>query len=372
MKNPTVADLTPGLQTSGVFLVQSKDVKQKRTGDPYLALVLMDKTGEIDAKMWDNVADVVDTFGKDDFIKVRGEAGLYNNRLQFTVHRLQRIEEREVDLADFLPASRRDAAEMDAELKALVGSIGNVHLRALLDAIFADAAVAEAYRRAPAAKGIHHAFLGGLLEHVLSLCRLAEFMALHYSWIDRDLLLTGVLLHDIGKIRELGYQRSFTYTTEGQLLGHMQIALRLVGDKLAHLPQFPVRLRDLVEHMILSHHGKLEYGSPKVPLFPEALLLHHLDNLDSKMETMRASISRDKALPSEFTGWNQALERPVLDLEKYFREAAPAAQAPATPPHAVPQQAPAAEAPAGRESRRSGQATLFGSALKNALGEEGS
>lgn len=361
MKTPNVADLAPGLQTSGVFLVQSKDVKQKRTGDPYLALVLMDKSGEIDAKMWDNVAEVADTFGKDDFIRVRGEASLYNNRLQFTIHRLQRVDESEVDLADFLPASRRDAAEMDAELHATIASIRNPHLKALLEAIFGDAAVANAYRLAPAAKGIHHAFLGGLLEHVLSLCRLADFMALHYSWIDRDLLITGVLLHDIGKIRELTYQRSFSYTTEGQLLGHMQIALRLIGDKLAALPGFPAKLRDLVEHMVLSHHGQLEFGSPKVPLFPEALLLHHLDNLDSKMETMRASISREKALPGEFTAWNQALERPVLDLEKYLRDA--------PPPAPRPDPAPPAAAP--RESqRRLAQPTLFGSALKSALGGE--
>jgi 3'-5' exoribonuclease len=335
--------------------VQSKDIKQKRTGDPYLALVLMDKTGEVDAKMWDNVQEVADTFGKDDFVRVRGEVSLYNNRMQFTIHRLQRVDDREVDLADFLPASQRDPLEMDAELRAVTGSIRNPYLRGLLEAILADDTVAQAYRRAPAAKGIHHAFLGGLLEHVLSLCRLADFMALHYPWIDRDLLLTGVVLHDIGKIRELGYQRSFGYTTEGQLLGHMQIALRLVGDKLPQVPGFPAKLRDLVEHMILSHHGQLEFGSPKVPLFPEALLLHHLDNLDSKMETMRAIISRDKALPGEFTSWNPALERPVLDLEKYFAEPAPAAPAPVA---------------AAKEPKRSAQSTLFGSALKSALGEE--
>lgn len=355
MKSPTVADLTPGQTTNGVFLVQSKDVKQKKSGDPYLSLVLMDRTGEIDAKMWDNVSDVMDTFDRDDFVRVRGEVALYNNRTQLTIHRLQRTDERDVDLADFLPASKRNADEMEAELKAIVASIGNAHLRGLLEAILADPAIARAYKVAPAAKGIHHAWLSGLIEHVLSLCKLAEYACLHYSWIDRDLLLTGVILHDIGKIRELGYQRSFTYTTEGQLLGHMQIAIRIVADKLPQLPDFPARLRDLVEHMILSHHGHLEFGSPKVPLFPEALLLHHLDNLDSKMESMRASIERDKALPNKFTNWNSALERPVLDLEKYFRPPAP-------PPQ--PKPAPVSSA---RESNRPAQNTLFGAALKNAL-----
>jgi 3'-5' exoribonuclease len=357
MKTPTIADLAPGQQAQGIFLVQSKDVRSKRTGEPYLSLVLMDKTGEIDAKMWDNVAEVAETFGRDDFVKVRGEISLFNNRTQFTLHRLQRIDEAEVDLADFLPASSRDPREMEAELRQVIAGLQNPHLRGLLEAIFADQELAAAYRQAPAAKGIHHAWLGGLIEHVLSLCHLAEAMARHYSWIDRDLLLTGVILHDIGKVRELSYQRSFQYTTEGQLLGHIQIALRLVAERIPQVPGFPQRLRDLVEHMILSHHGQLEFGSPKVPLFPEALLLHHLDNLDSKMETMRASIERDKALPSEWTGWNQALERPVLDLEKYTRPPAP------PPPATVP------TTPVAR-GRREQQATLFGSALRSALTED--
>ncbi|MGC8759285.1 MAG: 3'-5' exoribonuclease YhaM family protein [Bryobacteraceae bacterium] len=331
MKSPMCSDLAPGQSVQGVFLVQSKDVRQKRTGEPYLSLVLTDRTGEIEAKMWDNVADVADTFDRDDFVRVRGETQLYQNRLQLTIYSLQRMPDSEVDLEDFLPASRRDPGEMWAELEGIVDSIGNPHLKALLKAIFGDPAIAEPYRQAPAAKGIHHAWLGGLLEHVLSMCALARFMASHYPGIDLDLLLAGVLLHDIGKIRELDYSRSFSYTVEGGLVGHIQIGLRIIAE---HLPAgFPPKLRNLVEHMVLSHHGQLEFGSPKLPCFPEAMLLHLIDLTDSRMAAMAASIQREKGSPGVWTGYNAALERNLLDREKYMREAEPASRpAPAPAP----------------------------------------
>nr|WP_321471004.1 OB-fold nucleic acid binding domain-containing protein [uncultured Paludibaculum sp.] len=309
-------ELAPGQSVQSIFLVHSKDVRQKKTGEPYLSLVLMDRTGDIDAKMWDNVPGVMETFDRDDFIRVKGETQLYQNRMQLTVYSLQRVQDADVSLADFLPASQRDPDEMLAELRGIIASMRNPHLQALLEAIFADQATATAFKTAPAAKAIHHAWLGGLIEHVLSLCTLARFMVTHYPNLDEDLLLTGVILHDIGKVSELCYARSFGYTTEGGLLGHMQIALRLIGEKLP--AGFPPKLRNLLEHMILSHHGQLEYGSPKLPVFPEALLLHHLDNLDSKMETMRASLDRDKATPGDWTGYNAALERSFLDKRKYL------------------------------------------------------
>jgi 3'-5' exoribonuclease len=241
---------------------------------------------------------------------------------------------------------------MFAELQAAVAANGNAHLRALLEALLTDPAVAEGLKRAPAAKAIHHAWLGGLLEHVLSLLRLARLTAPHYPLVDADLLTAGIILHDLGKIRELGYARSFGYTTEGQLLGHMQIALRLVAEKLPGLPDFPPKLRNLVEHMILSHHGQLEFGSPKVPVFAEALMLHHLDNLDSKMETLRATLERDRASAGEWTGYNAALERSLLNKAKYLSDApAPAAE---------PRQA----RPAAQQRK---QATLFGESLRAAF-----
>lgn len=349
MKSPMCRDLAPGQSVQGLFLVQSKEVRQKRTGEPYLSLTLMDRSGDIDAKMWDNVTGVMDSFERDDFIKVKGETQLFQNRMQLTVHSLQRVSDTDVDLADFLPASKRDPQEMFAELQGIVASLANPHLKGLLDNLFADPEIALRYRQAPAAKGIHHAWLGGLLEHVLSLCTLARTMARHYPGIDEDLLLTGVILHDIGKITELEYTRSFAYSTEGGLLGHMQIGLRMVAD---HLPAgFPPKLRSLVEHMILSHHGQLEFGSPKLPVFPEALLLHHLDNLDSKMATMFGTLERDRATPGMWTGYNAALERSFLDKDKYLADA-------------PPKPAPKASAAAQQATK---QSSIFGQALLSAV-----
>ncbi len=349
-KGPSVVDLQPGQTIQSVFLVQSKDVREKKTGEPYLSLILMDRTGELDAKMWDNVAPVLDTFERSDFVRVKGVTQLYQNRTQLTIHTLVPVDGAEMDITEFLPASRRDAGEMMAELRQIIGSLRNDHLKALLESIFADAAIAEGFMRAPAAKSIHHAWLGGLLEHVLSLCALAPPIALHYRNVDLDLLLAGCILHDIGKISELSYSRAFGYTTEGQLLGHMQIALRLVSDHLP--PGFPPKLRNLLEHLILSHHGQLEFGSPKLPVFPEALLLHHLDNLDSKMETMRASIEKDKAHSGEWTGYNYALERSLLDKEKYLAGA---------PPRSDSAKPGAKKAPPQKTG------TLFGDALHSAF-----
>jgi len=235
---------------------------------------------------------------------------------------------------------------MWAELRGLVASFTNPHLKALLEAMLDDPEIAVRYRRAPAAKQIHHNFLGGLLEHVLSVAGLAQAASSHYAKIDRDLLLTGVILHDIGKIYELNYERGFSYSNDGQLLGHIYIGARMVGDKLRGLPDFPGRLRSLVEHMILSHHGQLEYGSPKVPVFPEALLLHYLDDLDSKMECMRALIENDRQVEGCFTSYHTALSRSALKMDRYLN-GKPAVE-PAAP--AAAQSAPSVETSAGAQA----------------------
>lgn len=359
MKGPLVSELAPKQLITSVFLVQSKDVRQKKDGSPYLSLGLMDKSGELDAKMWDNVGDVLDSFDRDDFIKVKCETLLYQNRLQLSIHKLARVPDGEVDLADFLPASKRDPEEMFAELMGLIGGITNPHLQALLRGIFADAETAAAYKRAPAAKGIHHAWLGGLIEHVLSLAALAKYTAAHYPIIDQDLLMAGVILHDIGKISELRYERSFSYSTPGQLLGHIQIGVNLVEAQARAIPGFPPKLKMLVEHLILSHHGQLDFGSPKVPLFAEAVLLHHLDNLDSKMDAVRGALEKDRASASEWTPYVYSMERALLDKAKFLAEAEPAA---------APSKAPASKAAA-----RKPQGTLFGEQLLGAIqgnGEE--
>ena len=321
MKSPFVTDLQADQIITGTFLVQHKDVRQKKSGDVYLSLTLADRTGELDAKMWDNAADAVESFAQDDFVRVKGLMQVFQNRPQLTLHKIQAVIDTDVDVADYFPASKRDRDEMFRELDGWIASIGNPHLQALLQAVFADEAIAKAYRTAPAAKAIHHAWIGGLIEHVLSLCALAKFTAAHYANIDLDLVLTGVILHDLGKVSELKYARSFSYSTEGQLLGHIVIGLRMVEEKLRLVPGFPDKLRDLLLHMIVSHHGELAYGSPKVPLFPEALLLHHLDNLDSKMECVRGLIERDRQVEGVWTGYSSALDRSVLKKTKFLEEA---------------------------------------------------
>jgi 3'-5' exoribonuclease len=320
MKSPFVSELESGKMSTAVFLVQAKEIRQKKTGEPYLSLTLGDRTGDLDAKMWDNVADVMDTFGRDDFVRVRGILQVYNNRPQFTLHKLQRVDEAAVDPSDFFPASSRDPEEMLAELRRQICAMSNPHLRGLLELVFSDETVARRFSKAPAAKFIHHAYLGGLIEHVLSMCGLCRLLAAHYKTVDVDLLLTGAMLHDIGKIYELSYDRSFGYTSDGQLLGHIFLAGRMVEEKLAQLPDFPPKLRTLVHHLILSHHGSLEFGSPKLPLFPEALLLHYLDDLDAKMECMRALVEQDKQVEGHFTTYCSSLERVVLKKVKYLAD----------------------------------------------------
>jgi len=359
MKTPYVKELEPNQSISTFFLVQNKEIRQMKSGEPYLSLSLSDRTGELDAKMWDNVADVMETFDRDDFVKVKGLIQIFHNRPQLTIHKMRRVGDHEVEFADYFPASERNPDEMLAQLRGIVAGMRNGRLRGLLEALLDDPEIARRFKIAPAAKQIHHAYLGGLIEHVLSLCGLAALTASHYRTIDLDLLLTGVVLHDIGKIYELSYDRTFSYTTEGQLLGHITIAMRMVADKLAHFPDFPPRLRTLIEHMILSHHGRLEFGSPKAPQFPEAMLLHYLDDLDSKMECMRQLVDRDRLVEGHFTAYNSAIDRSILKKAKFLEESAPQPQAVA-PQAPKPPEAPKPAAPPRPTS-------FFGDKLAQAL-----
>src|SRR5450755_2323536 len=210
MKSPFIKELEPNQTISTFFLVLNKEVRQKKSGEPYLSLSLSDRTGELDAKMWDNVVDVMETFERDDFIKVKGVIQVFHNRPQLTIHKMQRVGDHEVEFGDYFPASERHPDEMMAELRGIVGSLQNPHLRGLLTALLDDPEIGRRYKIAPAAKQIHHAYLGGLIEHVLSLCAMARATAPHYPNVDLDLLLTGVVLHDIGKIYELNYERGFS------------------------------------------------------------------------------------------------------------------------------------------------------------------
>jgi 3'-5' exoribonuclease len=300
------------------FVVVSKQVKPKKTGDPYLALTLGDRTGQIEAKMWDNVEDALDAFEQDDFLKVKGLINKYKNRFQLTIHKLRRLGESEVDYSDYLPKTTKNIEELWQTLVDFVSGFREPHLKQLLQAFMADTQIAQAYRTAPAAKTLHHAYIGGLLDHVVSLFRACDLVCRNYPQVNRDLVLAGAFLHDIGKIYELTYNRSFTYTTRGQLLGHMVIELEMLQAKLAFVPDFPDELKTLLEHLIISHHGEYEFGSPKLPMFPEALLLHYIDDLDSKMESMRAHFEREAELESPWTSYNASLGRPLLNTAKFL------------------------------------------------------
>jgi 3'-5' exoribonuclease len=300
------------------FVVVSKQVKPKKSGDPYLALTLGDRTGQLEAKMWDNVEEALDAFEQDDFLKVKGLINKYKNRFQLTIHKLRRLGDSEIDYSDYLPKTTKNIDELWQTLTEFVASIENPHLKSLIQGFMADPEIAQAYRNAPAAKTLHHAYIGGLLDHVVSLCRSCDLVCRNYPNVNRDLVLAGAFLHDIGKIHELTYNRSFSYTTRGQLLGHMIIELEMLQAKLVLVPEFPAELKTLLEHLIISHHGEYEFGSPKLPMFPEALLLHHMDNLDSKMESMRALFERESDHENPWTGYSPSLGRPLLNTAKFL------------------------------------------------------
>ena len=309
------------------FVVTSKQVKPKKSGEPYLALTLADRCGQIEAKMWDNVEDALDAFEQEDFLKVKGLLNKYKNRFQLTIHKLRKLGDSEVDYADYLPKTTKDVDDLWRTLTGFVDSFQDQYLKSLVRSLMADPEIAEAYRNAPAAKTLHHAYIGGLLDHVVSLFRSCDLVSRNYPQINRDLLLTGAFLHDIGKIHELSYTRSFAYTSRGQLLGHMIIELEMLQAKIARVPNFPDELKTLLEHLIISHHGEYEFGSPKLPMFPEALMLHYLDDLDSKMESMRAHFEREAENDSSWTSYNASLGRTLLNTAKFLKKKEPVAAA---------------------------------------------
>jgi 3'-5' exoribonuclease len=314
MKTQSVADLTPGTRLETAFLVQSKERKTASNGRPYLDLELRDASGVIRGKVWD--CDRLDvSFDVDDIIAVEGNVEAYRGTLQAVLVKVRRCREEEIDPRDYYPRSSQDPEAMYAALLERVQSAPAGPLRALLLAILEDPEIAPKFKLAPAAMSYHHAYLGGLLEHVLSLVRLGDQVCDHYGSLQRDLVLAGLVLHDIGKIEELSYTRGFRYTTRGQLVGHLSLGLEMVQRKMREIPDFPSPLRDQLEHILLSHHGKLEFGSPKEPMFPEALVVHYLDDLDSKLESMRAQYAADKSRAGDFTARNPALKRELLKMD---------------------------------------------------------
>ncbi|MGA2340449.1 MAG: HD domain-containing protein [Terracidiphilus sp.] len=306
------------------FLVLAKQQRTTRQNKPYLSLTLGDKKGQIEGRVWE-LGDprIAKDFDRGDMVKVRGSVSRFDDRAQLKVDQLRKALDSEADKKDMLPATSRDVGELWRMLEASIASVTNPDLKRLLNALLTDAPIAQAFREAPAARQLHHAWLGGLLEHVISLLGLADRVAAHYPMLDRDLLVTGVILHDIGKIRELSWNTGFDYTVEGVLLGHIQMGVDLAEKTIAGLPGFPDRLRTLVLHMILSHHGKLEFGSPKLPMIPEALVLNFLDDLDAKMQAMASEFeksAREGRAPDEMTGKVWALDQRQLLNTKAWLE----------------------------------------------------
>jgi 3'-5' exoribonuclease len=302
-------------------------------------MVLSDRTGSFEARMWEEVSGVISTCAEGCYVKAQGQISKYNGRFQITVTRLRMAAASEIDAADFVPTTKYDIEAMWGELRGYVDGFANADLRRLVFALLDDPEIGPAFKTAPAAKVLHHAWIGGLLEHVLTLVRVCRATAPYYPEVDADLLVTGAILHDIGKVRELSWGSSFRYTVEGQMIGHISIAQGMLREALGRLPGFPERLRVLVEHMVLSHHGRYEFGSPKLPMTPEALLLSALDDLEAKMQAMRNEFARNAAAgrsAGEMTEWVRSMERPLLNSRAFLaQDAAEADAVVATPKSAT-------------------------------------
>ena len=294
MKPAYVVDLAPDTSVTTFLLVGEKELRATREGKPFLRLELSDRTGTIEARIWENVEYVVASFERDDIIKIQGRVESYRNKTQLAIDKIRRADPAEIDLADYFPHTAEDVEQLYLRLCGHASAVSNPWLRTLLASVIEDPAIVPRLKRAPAAKIMHHAFLGGLLEHVVSLCDLCRAVARHYQELDVDLLITGAVLHDIGKLDELCYERAISYTVEGQLLGHIILELEQVTKKMDGIDGFPADLKTLIKHLLISHHGQYEFGSPKLPMFREALVLHYLDDLDSKMGAARAVLGVDR------------------------------------------------------------------------------
>ncbi len=302
--------LRDGMHVSDVYLCKQKTIALTKNGKEYGNLVLQDKTGQIESKIWDLHSPGIRDFDAMDYVYVEGNVTVFNNANQLNIQRIQKAPEGSYDQADYFPISSKNIDDMYKELRDLIASVKNLYLKQLLMSFFIDdKAFARRFKSHSAAKSVHHGFIGGLLEHTLSVAQLCSMIAGHYPFIDRDLLITGALLHDIGKTSELSPFPQNDYTDEGQLLGHIIIGARMAEEHIASIDGFPERLRNELVHMILSHHGELEYGSPKKPALIEAMVLSLADNMDAKVETMYEALStKVPQNDSGFIGFNKLID----------------------------------------------------------------
>jgi 3'-5' exoribonuclease len=309
-----VQQITDGETIDEVFLVGEKQLRANRNGNLYIQIELRDRTGTVSARLWNAGEQLFRTFEEGDFLQIKGKAQLFQGALQVILSHINRLDSQRVELADFLPHTEHDVSKLLERLRGILLKMTNPHLRALVECFLMDDAFVAALCKAPAGIRNHHAYLGGLLEHVVKLLEVANCVLPLYPELDRDLLLTGIFLHDIGKVRELSHGRVFSYTDEGQLVGHLIIGIEMLNEKAVVAPTltgepFPTELHLRLKHMIASHHGTYDFGSPKLPMTPEAIALHCLDNFDAKVHSFTRDIREDRNMASSWTPFNQSLQR---------------------------------------------------------------
>ena len=301
-----IKELREGDQVRSIYLCRQKQLARTKNGKAYYSLTLQDRTGSIDAKIWD-LSGGIANFEELDYVEIGGEVTVYQGHPQLNVRRLRVVDMGELDVGEFLPCSQYDTEAMYGELLKFVASIKHDQLRELAESFFVkDEAFVKEFKKHSAAKAVHHGYVGGLLEHTLSVLKLCEFFSRRYTFLDRDLLITAAMLHDIGKLRELSAFPANLYTDEGQLLGHIVIGDHMVADRIAEIPDFPQTKALELRHCILAHHGEFEFGSPKRPALAEAAALHFADNIDAKMETFREQTA--EAVPGVWLGYNKLLD----------------------------------------------------------------
>jgi 3'-5' exoribonuclease len=304
-----VTDLAEGDRFDQPFLVRSRELRTTRTGKPYLQIELADRTGVLTGRMWDADAGLLDDVAADGFVLVRGRAETYRGQMQIIVEGIDPLPESQVTIDDFVPATTRDVDVMFDRLIEIAKTVKEIGLRKLLAAFLKDDEIVARFRRCPGAVSYHHPFLGGLLEHTLGVCELGLVVADHHPELDREMFITGCVLHDLGKIHEFNYERSFSYTDSGELLGHLYIGARMVEERAKEIDELSAHRAEELAHLILSHHGEYQYQSPKLPMTAEALAVHHLDNLDAKLQAFRQAMAKDTDPASRWTEYNRMFER---------------------------------------------------------------
>ncbi len=309
-KSKFIEQLKEGERIEDVFLVKSSRLAETRVGKPYLILDLVDKSGQIGGPVWDNAEQIAQISPVGGFVYLRAQVQSYRDKLQLRIENIQAVDKNEVDLTDFVPSTTLELDEMTEQVQKMIAGIENRWVRKLLSVFFNDEEIWLGFQKAPAAKGIHHAYIGGLLEHCLSMAKVADMLAGHYIGVDRSLLLAGVLLHDIGKLKELQENVGLVdYTSTGRLKGHLVIGSEMVAQAAGTIQGFPEDLLVQIQHMILSHHGKLEFGSPTLPMTTEAVLLSYIDDLDSKMNLIEQLRRKQKEEGLQWTEYQRSLER---------------------------------------------------------------